>query len=122
MLGAPVTVDRHQAHWRLSSLVSKDHQRRRAIASGSYPPAMATYADRADTSCYGIRTKLAAGLQANFDSAPPVDLSLLPKPKRGGATGPEAVRQALPGDRNNTLNKQVFKAASRGTLDEPALP
>lgn len=66
--------------------------------------------------------KLAAGLQANFDGAPTVDLGLLPNPKRG-ATGAEAVRQAKPGDRNNTLNKQVFKAASRGTLDkdEPAL-
>ena len=65
--------------------------------------------------------QVAAGLVAHFDSAPPVDLSVLPKPKRGAATGPEAVRQALPGDRNNTLNLQVFKdVASGAKLDVPA--
>ena len=64
--------------------------------------------------------KVAAGLAANYDGAPPVNLSLLPKPKRGGATGPEAVKEALPGDRNDTLNREAFKDASRGTLDEPA--
>ena len=64
--------------------------------------------------------KVAAGLVANYDSAQPVNLSLLPKPKRGGATGPEAVKEALPGDRNNALNRAAFREASRGTLDEPA--
>ena len=67
--------------------------------------------------------KLVAGLVANFDNAAPVDLSLLPKPKRGSATGPEAVAKALPGGRNDTLNREAYRAASRGTLDkdEPAL-
>ena len=65
--------------------------------------------------------QVAAGLEANYDSAEPVDLSLLAKPKRGAATGPEAVAKALPGTRNETLNLEVFKAASSGSLDEPAI-
>ena len=68
---------------------------------------------------------LAAGLVANYDGAVPVqNLSkLLPRPKSGGATGPEAVSAALPGHRNDALNLQAFRAASRGTLDkdEPEL-
>ena len=63
---------------------------------------------------------LAAGLEAGFDSAMPADLSKLPKPKRGGATGPDAVIAARPGDRNDTLNREAYRAASRGELDENA--
>ena len=63
---------------------------------------------------------VAAGLEANFGSAALVDVSKLPKPKRAVATGPEAVEAALPGDRNNVLNREAFKAASRGELDENA--
>ena len=65
-------------------------------------------------------SKIAAGLHAHYDNAAQIDLGLLPKPKRGGATGPEAVAEALPGARNNTLNLEAFRAASRGELDEPA--
>ena len=64
--------------------------------------------------------KIAAGLVANYDNAAQIDLSLLPKPKRGGATGAEAVTEALPGDRNNALNREAYRAASRGSLNEPA--
>ena len=65
-------------------------------------------------------TQIAAGLEANFDSAALVDVSKLPKPKRAVATGPEAVEAALPGDRNNALNREAYRAASRGSLDEAA--
>ena len=66
-------------------------------------------------------TKVAAGLEASFDGASPVDLRKLPKPKRGGATGAKAIAEAPPGDRNNTLYREARKAASSGSLDEPGV-
>lgn len=64
--------------------------------------------------------KLAASLLANFDTAPQVDLTRLPKPKRGSATGPAAIAKAKQGGRNDTLNREVYRADSRGELDETA--
>lgn len=55
------------------------------------------------------------GLVANFDSARPVDLSKLPKPKCASTTGPKAGAE---GDRNNTLNRRVYAAALKNDLSK----
>ena len=65
--------------------------------------------------------RVAAGLAEHFDNAAPVDLTLLPSPERGAATGAKAIAEAPPGDRNNTLNREVFRAVLSGSLDEPAV-
>ena len=59
---------------------------------------------------------LAGMLKARFDDATPVDPNTgqLPKPARDRARGPQAVRNAPEGDRNNVLNLEAFHAAKRG--------
>ena len=65
---------------------------------------------------WDVRT-VAIGLAQHFDDAQPADPSKLPKPTTNGAGGPAAVRAALLGERNDTLNLEAFKAAKDGTLE-----
>ena len=58
--------------------------------------------------------EVAEGLEHYFDGAQPADAGRLPRPATDGKRGPEAVRAAKPGERNNVLNREVFKAARRG--------
>ena len=60
------------------------------------------------------------GLAANFTAGQPPSLDALPKPATNGKRGPEAVRDAPVGARNDTLNREAFLAAKRGDLDEGA--
>ncbi len=60
---------------------------------------------------------LADGLAQHFDDAQPADPGRLPRPTTQGKRGPEAVRTAPIGTRNDTLNREAFKAAIDGTLD-----
>ena len=55
------------------------------------------------------------GLVTSYDTAKPVNLSLLPKPKCASTTGPKAGTE---GDRNNTLNRRVFAAALKNDLSK----
>ena len=56
------------------------------------------------------------GIAANFAAAAAPSLHALPKPTVNGR-GPEAVRAAKPGARNDVLNREAFLAARRGGLD-----
>ena len=58
--------------------------------------------------------KLAEGLSLYFDDAVPADPSKLPRSRMNRAHGPEAVRTAPNGARNETLNREAFLAAKRG--------
>ena len=89
--------DRTKRDWRSPSLVSVYRRREQSQVAVS-PPAVAMYAADEDTPCYGIRRRSRRAWRPTTTAAEPVDVSLLPKPKRGGATGPEAVAKALPGD------------------------
>ena len=63
---------------------------------------------------------VAAGL-SRVDDAVPVDLSkILRPPSKRTQRGPDAVRAAKPGERNLTLNREVFKAARAGNFDREA--
>ena len=62
---------------------------------------------------------LVDGLAANFAAAAAPSLHALPKPPANGR-GPQAVRVAKPGARNDTLNREAFFAAARGELDGDA--
>ena len=62
---------------------------------------------------------LVDGLAANFAAAAAPSLHALPKPPVNGH-GPEAMRAAKPGARNDTLNREAFVAAARGGLDGDA--
>ena len=61
--------------------------------------------------------KLAHGLAQHFDHARAADPAELPKPATNGKHGPEAVRTAPVGTRNNTLYREEVKAAKDGTFD-----
>ena len=56
---------------------------------------------------------LADGLAQHFDDAQPADPGRLPRPTTQGRRGSEAVRTAPIGTRNDTLNREAFKAAKR---------
>ena len=57
----------------------------------------------------------------DVDNAVPADLSKIPRPpSKRKQRGPDAVRAAKPGERNETLNREVFKAAKAGDLDREA--
>ena len=58
---------------------------------------------------------LADGLSLHFDAADLVDPGKLPR--RLSVAGPEAVRAAPQGTRNDTLNRAAFLAAKKGELD-----
>ena len=60
---------------------------------------------------------LADGLAQHFNDAQPADPGRLPRPTTNGKRGPEAVRTAPIGTRNDTLNREAYKAAIDGTLD-----
>ena len=62
--------------------------------------------------------EIVAGLSLNREVDPP-NLALLPKPTANGH-GPQAVRAASVGARNDTLNREAFLAAKRGALAEGA--
>ena len=62
---------------------------------------------------------LVDGLAANFAAAAAPSLHALSKLTVNGH-GPEAVRVAKPGARNDTLNREAFVAAARGGLDGDA--
>ena len=63
---------------------------------------------------------LAHGLAQHFDDAQAADPGRLPRPTTHGKHGPQAVRTAPNGTRNDMLNLKVFKAAKNGTLDRDA--
>ena len=65
--------------------------------------------------------KLVDGLSRYFDDAELVDPGKLLGASRTGKAGPDAVRHARLGARNNTLNRETFMAATRGELDTGAL-
>ena len=63
---------------------------------------------------------VAAGL-SRVDDAVPADLSKIPRPpSKRTQRRPDAVRAAKPGERNLTLNREVFKAAKAGNFDREA--
>ena len=62
----------------------------------------------------------ADALARYFDDAQPVDLDRLPHPQVNGKRGPEAVRSAKPGGRNNALNLEAFLASACGEFDKDA--
>ena len=51
--------------------------------------------------------------------AKPVDIARLPRRKKALGNGAEQVRNAPPGTRNETLNREVFEAQTRGEPVEP---
>ena len=61
---------------------------------------------------------VADGLAQHFDDAQLADPGRLPRAATNGTRGPEAVRAAPVGARNDTLNREVFRAATRGELDK----
>ena len=65
-------------------------------------------------------TKVADALARNFDDAQPVDLDWLPHPRVNGKRGPEAVRTAKLGGRNDALNREAFLASARDEFDKDA--
>ena len=64
---------------------------------------------------------LADALAQYFDDAQPADPGRLRRPATQGKRGPEAVRTAPVGARNDTLNREVFWAAKDGTFDWDAV-
>ena len=60
---------------------------------------------------------LADELARYFDAAQPTDPGKLPRPTTHGARGPAAVSSAPVGERNETLNREAYKAAKNNTLD-----
>ena len=61
---------------------------------------------------------VADGLAQHFDDGQLADPGRLPRAATKGMRGPEAVRAAPVGARNDTLNREVFGAATRGELDK----
>ena len=63
---------------------------------------------------------LADGLAQHFDDAQAADPGRLPRPTTHGKHGPQAVRTAPNGTRNDTLYREAVKAAKDGTFDRDA--
>lgn len=64
---------------------------------------------------------VAQGFELYFDECRAPNLARLPKPKTNGARGPAAVLEAPVGERNETLNREAFKAAKAGNLNWEAV-
>ena len=61
--------------------------------------------------------QLVDALENLYENAEPVHPKVLPTPLHKKLNGSEAVLAAMPGERNETLNREVFIAAKEGTLD-----
>ena len=61
--------------------------------------------------------QLADALVDQFENAVQAHPKMLPTPLHKKLNGPDTVLAAMPGERNETLNREVFIAAKEGTLD-----